>query len=112
VPFDRSFLLSIILIIYNHAQYYHGKLFECKKEIEELIQVSDLSKVERFYLDIGTKENTESINDLTYINSNRRIYHLLKEKVQDCRFEIVEGAVHNELAWIERVPQIFGFLYK
>ncbi|OIU72039.1 alpha/beta hydrolase [Rossellomorea aquimaris] len=83
-----------------------------QKEIEELIQVSDLSKVERFYLDIGTKENTESINDLTYINSNRRIYHLLKEKVQDCRFEIVEGAVHNELAWIERVPQIFGFLYK
>ncbi|WP_175989178.1 alpha/beta hydrolase [Bacillus sp. Marseille-Q1617] len=81
-------------------------------EIEDLIKKSDLSKIEKFYLDIGTKENTESINDLTYIDSSREIYHLLQEKVQDCRFHVVEGAVHNELAWRERLPQIFGYLYK
>ncbi|MFI8688280.1 alpha/beta hydrolase [Rossellomorea sp. NPDC077527] len=81
-------------------------------EIEKYIEDSDLSAVERFYMDIGTKENTESINDLTYIDSSRKVYRLLKDSVQDCRFEIVEGAEHNEMAWRERVPKIFDYLFK
>ncbi|OAT82676.1 carbohydrate esterase [Bacillus sp. MKU004] len=83
-----------------------------QKEIEALIKESDLSNIERFYMDIGTKENTESIDDLTYINSSSDIYQLLLDKVQDCRFDIVEGAAHNEVAWRERVPVIFDYLYK
>lgn len=83
-----------------------------QKEIEDFIKESDLTKVERFYMDVGTKENTESIDDVTYINSSREVYGLLKNKVEDCRFEIVEDAVHNEIAWRERVPMIFDYLYK
>ncbi|WP_226673932.1 alpha/beta hydrolase [Rossellomorea aquimaris] len=83
-----------------------------QNEIEDFIKESDLSTVERFYMDIGTKENTESIDDLTYIDSSRDVYRILKDKVQDCRFEIVEGAVHNENAWRERVPMIFDYLFK
>ncbi|WP_034759775.1 alpha/beta hydrolase [Rossellomorea vietnamensis] len=81
-------------------------------EIEDLIKESDLSQVERFYMDIGTKENTETIDDLTYIDSSRDVYRILKEKVQDCRFEIIDGAEHNEIAWRERVPMIFEYLFK
>ncbi|PFG06518.1 alpha/beta hydrolase-fold protein [Bacillus sp. es.034] len=81
-------------------------------EIEDLIKESDLSPVERFYIDIGTKENTETIDDLTYIDSSMNVYRILKEKVQDSRFEIVEGAEHNEVAWRERVPMIFEYLFK
>ncbi|MCA1053696.1 alpha/beta hydrolase [Rossellomorea aquimaris] len=83
-----------------------------QKEIEGLIKKSDLTNIERFYLDIGTKENTEKIDDLTYIESSRSVYDLLRDKVQDCRFHIAEGAVHNELAWRERVPAIFHYLYQ
>ncbi|PFA67698.1 carbohydrate esterase [Bacillus sp. AFS015802] len=81
-------------------------------DIENFIQESDLSQVERFYMDIGTKENTETIDDVTYIDSSRDVYRLLKDKVKDCRFEVVEGAEHNEIAWRERVPRIFDYLFK
>jgi predicted alpha/beta superfamily hydrolase len=82
-----------------------------QEEIEELIQRSDLSDVERFYLDIGTEEASEGINHQLYINSNQKIYDLLRDKIKVCKFEVVEGAVHNEIAWRKRVPEIFKFLY-
>jgi predicted alpha/beta superfamily hydrolase len=82
-----------------------------QEEIEELIQRSDLSSVERFYLDIGTEEASAGIDHQLYINSSQKIYELLKNKIKDCTFEVVEGAVHNEIAWRKRVPEIFKFLY-
>ncbi|WJV31614.1 alpha/beta hydrolase-fold protein [Rossellomorea sp. AcN35-11] len=81
-------------------------------QIENLIEESELSQVERFYLDIGTKENTENPDDLTYIESSRKVFRLLKDKVQDCRFESVEGAKHNEFSWRERFPMILNYLLK
>jgi predicted alpha/beta superfamily hydrolase len=81
-------------------------------EIEALIKLSDLSDVERFYLDIGTEESTAAIDNQRYIESSQKVYELLKSKIKLCKFEVVEGAVHNEIAWRKRVPEIFVFLYK
>jgi predicted alpha/beta superfamily hydrolase len=85
-----------------------------QKEIEELIRLSDLSAVERFYLDIGTAESTESADNQKNIDSSEKVYKLLKDKIElsRLRFDVVEGAVHNELAWKKRVPEIFAFLYQ
>lgn len=83
-----------------------------QEEIEDLIKQSDLSKIKKFYLDVGTNESTESVDNQNYIQSSERVYQILKEKVKNCKFEIAEGAVHNELAWKERVPAIFTYLYK
>ncbi|MBM6617443.1 alpha/beta hydrolase [Bacillus suaedaesalsae] len=83
-----------------------------QEEIEDLITQSDLCKIEKFYLDVGTNEATEKVDSQRYIESSERVYLLLKENVKDCKFEIVEDAVHNELAWRERVPAIFTYLYK
>jgi predicted alpha/beta superfamily hydrolase len=82
-----------------------------QKEMEELIQRSDLSGVERFYLDIGTEEASGDNDHQLYINSSQKIFELLKNKIKDCKFDVVEGAVHNEIAWRKRVPEIFTFLY-
>jgi predicted alpha/beta superfamily hydrolase len=83
-----------------------------QEEIEDLIQMSDLSEVERFYLDIGTEESTASIDSKKYIDSSQKVYDILKNKVLECKFEVVEGAVHNELAWRKRVPEMFAFLLR
>jgi predicted alpha/beta superfamily hydrolase len=82
-----------------------------QEEIEELIQCSDLTGVERFYLDIGMEESSAGSDHQLYINSSQKIYELLKNKMKNCKFEVVEGAVHNEIAWRKRVPEIFTFLY-
>jgi enterochelin esterase-like enzyme len=59
----------------------------------------------------GLQRSTAAIDHQLYINSSQKIYELLKGKIKDCKFEVVEGAVHNEIAWKKRVPEIFLFLY-
>jgi predicted alpha/beta superfamily hydrolase len=83
-----------------------------QEEIEQLIKDSNLSAIEKFYLDVGTNESSGTIDSRRYIESSESVYSLLKGKVKDCKFVIAEGAVHNELAWRERVPAIFHYLYK
>ncbi|MFE7065108.1 alpha/beta hydrolase [Sutcliffiella sp. NPDC057660] len=81
-------------------------------DIEAYIKESDLSGLERFYMDIGTKEDTSFINHQIYIESSQAVYELLKEKVEYVRFDVIEDAVHNEAAWRARLPEFLGYLYK
>lgn len=83
-----------------------------QEEIEALIRESDLSSIQKFYLDVGTNESSGSIDSQRYIDSSESVFALLKKKVMDVQFVIAEGAVHNELAWRERIPAIFSFLYR
>ncbi|MDX8291202.1 alpha/beta fold hydrolase [Metabacillus indicus] len=80
-------------------------------ELEELIKESDLSSIERFYMDVGTKEGTASVRWQDYIDSSNSVYALLKERIENCRYDIVQDAEHNEAAWRERVPEILDYLY-
>jgi predicted alpha/beta superfamily hydrolase len=82
-----------------------------QKEIEALIKDSDLSAIEKFYMDVCTKEITASIYHQDYIDSSDAVYDILKEKVSDCRYEVIKDAEHNEAAWRKRVPEIFKYLY-
>ncbi|UAL52966.1 alpha/beta hydrolase [Metabacillus dongyingensis] len=82
-----------------------------QKEIEALIKDSDLSAIEKFYMDVGTKEITASFHHQDYIDSSDAVYDILKEKVSDYRYEVIEDAEHNEAAWRKRVPEIFKYLY-
>ncbi len=83
-----------------------------QSEIEAYIKECVLSEIERFYLDVGTKEDTSFINHQIYIDSSQSVNDLLVEKVGKVRFDVVEDAVHNEAAWRERLPVMFEFLYK
>ncbi|UAL45891.1 alpha/beta fold hydrolase [Sutcliffiella horikoshii] len=82
-----------------------------QREIEAYIRESDLNEVERFYLDVGTKEDTSFINHQIYIDSSQSVFDLLVKKVGKVRFDVVEDAVHNEAAWRKRLPAMFEFLY-
>lgn len=83
-----------------------------QNEIEHYIQESDLSDIERFYLDVGTKEVSGDVSNQKYVDSSQAVYELLKSKVSECRFDIIENAVHNENAWSKRVPDVFNYLFK
>lgn len=80
-------------------------------ELETLIRQSDLSAVERFYMDVGTCEGDSAEGRARYVNSSQAVYELLKTKAQQVRFTIAEGAQHNEAAWRRRFPAILRFLY-
>ncbi|MGE8204639.1 alpha/beta hydrolase [Heyndrickxia sp. NPDC080065] len=81
-----------------------------QNEIEDFIKNSDLSSIEKFYLDIGTKESTGSIDSQKYVESSKSVYRILKNKVKNSKFVIAEDAIHNEKAWKKRVPSILSYL--
>ena len=83
-----------------------------EKEIETLIKESDISQIEKFYLDIGTNEVEEAEANEQNINLSKKVYNMLNGKVKSCKFRIVEGAVHNELAWRKGVPEVFSYLFE
>jgi predicted alpha/beta superfamily hydrolase len=93
----------------SNALYYEG--FEGK--LQELAKTSTFENIKKFYMDVGTKETGNKINDVLYINSNKELAGIIETKLDPNRFklEIVEGAVHNELAWAKRFPNIINFLF-
>lgn len=84
-----------------------------QKEMETLAKNASLTKIKKLYLDTGTKETSTDISSEHYVSSNTDMYNILKEKINDSkiRFEIIEGAVHNEQAWRDRFPEIINFLF-
>ncbi|MFC0189374.1 alpha/beta hydrolase [Fictibacillus aquaticus] len=99
-------------LIYKRAASVSSAYWFSQELLESYIQSNDLTAVERFYHDVGTKESSSDISSQDYINSSKAIDELLQKKVSDCRFEIVEGAEHNEAAWRERFPRILDYLMK
>lgn len=83
-----------------------------QKEIENLAKKCDLTNVKRFYFDVGTKEQTVTFGPDAYLASNISFKNVIDKKGFTYRFEIVEGAEHNETAWRERFPEILNYLYQ
>jgi len=82
-------------------------------EMEKMIQKSDLSKVKKLYMDVGTKESSKALNNELYISSNNKVYDIIKDKLDPSKlkYEIIEGAKHYETAWAKRLPVIIRFLF-
>ncbi|CAG9621303.1 alpha/beta hydrolase [Sutcliffiella rhizosphaerae] len=83
-----------------------------QNDIEKFAERSDLSAIDRFYFDVGTREETATFGPDEYIHSNVSFEKIIKKKNIEYRFELVEDAVHNEKAWRERFPSILHYLYK
>ncbi|RHW43279.1 alpha/beta hydrolase [Neobacillus notoginsengisoli] len=82
-----------------------------QEEIENLVKISDLSKLERFYIDCGTREKEENINvsDL-YLKSSQQVYDIIKDKVASTTFETIEDGKHQYKDFKKRVPGFIEFL--
>ncbi|MCM3670439.1 alpha/beta hydrolase-fold protein [Mesobacillus maritimus] len=88
------------------AAYYRNQ-----EEIENIITKSDLSSLEKIYLDCGTAEagENERVSEL-FLDSNQTVFHLLKTKVKQTEFRKIEGALHNYETFKRRFPDVIKFL--
>ncbi|HEU4964795.1 MAG TPA: alpha/beta hydrolase-fold protein [Bacilli bacterium] len=84
-----------------------------QEALEQLIPTSDLSHVERVYMDCGDAEAGEGEPE-SEINlaGNRAIYDLIRQQVEQTKFEIIEKGRHNYEWFIKRVPTMMDFLYQ
>ncbi|AZB42316.1 alpha/beta hydrolase [Bacillus sp. FJAT-42376] len=97
--------------IFKRAASLSSAYWFNQKEIEERIRTSNLTAIEKFYMDVGTEEETSIIDAKQYIDASEPVYKIMKDKVQNCRFDIIEGGIHHESAWRERLPGILNYLY-
>ncbi|MBY6037713.1 alpha/beta hydrolase [Fictibacillus nanhaiensis] len=83
-----------------------------QEEIESFIEQSDMTGIKKFYMDIGTEEDSSKEGSDRQIKSLESVYEKLKKKEFDLRFEVVSGGKHHESSWRERMPEIIQYLMK
>ncbi|OCA88088.1 hypothetical protein A8F94_09725 [Bacillus sp. FJAT-27225] len=97
--------------IFKRVAAISGAFWRNQEAVEEMITESKQLGIEKMYLDCGTTEvaNDERIS-AGFLESNQAVYSLLKNKVADSRFEVIEGAAHHYSFFAKRMPAILGYL--
>ncbi|MDZ5471294.1 alpha/beta hydrolase-fold protein [Bacillus sp. 31A1R] len=101
--------------IFKHIIIFSSAFYRNQEDIENLIKESDLSLIESFYMDCGTREGGESENDnicREFLTTNQRVYNILREKLPTTRFEIIKNASHGYVYFKERRAELFTFVKK
>jgi predicted alpha/beta superfamily hydrolase len=83
-----------------------------QEDIENLLKESDLSAIEKFYMDIGTKElgDDEKMTQV-FLDLTDRVYEILKDKVENLHFQLIEKGQHNYTSFKKRVPDFLSYLF-
>lgn len=96
--------------IFKHVIAISSGFYRNQEEIEKLLKNRDLSKIESFYLDCGTNEGGSEYIQKAFLASNTAIFEIIKEKIPNATFEIIDGGKHHYLDFKQRAPQLFKFL--
>ncbi|SEN96863.1 Predicted hydrolase of the alpha/beta superfamily [Mesobacillus persicus] len=82
-----------------------------EEKLKENIESTQLDSLEKVYIDIGTNEDTGRMSSEAYLQCNLWVQGLLKEKVSNLHFTVVEGGAHNGNHWAQRFPTVIEYLY-
>ncbi|MDQ0200455.1 enterochelin esterase-like enzyme [Neobacillus ginsengisoli] len=98
--------------IFSRVAILSPAFYRNQEDIEKLLRNSDLSSIERFYMDCGTREagEEERISE-AFLNSSKAIYEILSEKAINTRFEILNDYEHDYLFFRKRIPEIVSYLF-
>jgi predicted alpha/beta superfamily hydrolase len=83
-----------------------------QEEIEVFVRNSDLSAVERFYMDFGTHE----VSDDKELNKQltemiQSIYENLGSKIEDTLYKTIQNGEHNYTSFKKRIGEVLSYLY-
>ncbi|WP_214484737.1 alpha/beta hydrolase-fold protein [Bacillus sp. SM2101] len=97
--------------VFKNIVIMSSAFYANQENIEELLRNTDLSEINSFYLDCGTNEAGEgTIISKEFVNSNKSVYDILKEKIPTINFNIIDGGEHNYLHFRNRIPELFNHL--
>ena len=99
-------------LIFSKVAVLSPAFYRNQEEIEKLIRNSDLSAIERYYMDCGTKEagQEEEISEI-FLGTNQAVNEILREKVPNLKFTILDDFVHDYSDFKKRIPEVLSFLY-
>ena len=79
-------------------------------DMEDYLKQLDPQFNQRVYLDAGTDESKEENFDTLYLESNRRLAHIICQTGVTYKLFIEAGGRHNEDAWRRRLPKALDWL--
>lgn len=84
-----------------------------QEEMENLLELADLTGINSFYMDCGTDEaGAGTFMSKEFLASNKTIYEIVKQKIPHAAFEAIEGNEHHYEFFQQRVPALFSFINK
>jgi predicted alpha/beta superfamily hydrolase len=97
--------------IFKRIAGMSSAFYRNQEEIEKLLKSSDLSQLEKVYLDCGTKETVDNqeLNDL-FLQSNESVFEIFKQQKVRTEINIIDGAHHNYDTFKKRVPDLISSL--
>lgn len=84
--------------------------FVIQDYIEDLVKTSDLTNVEKVWMDVGDSEASTGIDSQHYVLSNNNVFHLLQPKLSYMHYEVIVGGKHSEVDWNRRIVDILTYL--
>jgi predicted alpha/beta superfamily hydrolase len=98
--------------VFSRIASLSGAFYVCFDKMIESIKCANLENIKKFYLDVGDSE-VEGGKDSYFVQVNNILYLLLKDKINSnyLKFQMIEGAKHNEAEWAKRLPNILKYLF-
>lgn len=97
--------------IFGDIRIFSSAFYANQEEMENLLKTVELSGIHSFYMDCGTDEaGTDTCVNKKFLASNQSIYEIVKRKIPNARFEVLEGDEHHYRFFKNRVPELFSFL--
>lgn len=97
--------------VFKNITIMSAAFYVNQENIEELLRHTDLSEVKSFYFNCGTKEaGYGTIISNEFVNSNKAVYEILKEKLPNVKFKLIDGGEHNYTYFRKRIPELFNHL--
>ncbi|MGB7998922.1 MAG: alpha/beta hydrolase-fold protein [Anaerobacillus sp.] len=97
-------------IVFSRGACISSAFFRNQEELERYIFGSDLSHLDRLYLDSGDRESGDERIDRAFLKSNERIYRMLEGRLHRVQFHKITNGNHNYESFRSRVNQIMTFL--
>ncbi len=98
--------------IFRRIAILSPAFYRNQEEMEKLLRASDLSAIEKFYMDFGTKEvpDDEKMNQM-FLDLTKGVYDILTSKLSNFKFHFIEDAEHQYIYFRKRIPEVLTYLF-
>ena len=98
--------------IIRRAAAFSAATLVNERDLVPFLEGRDVSTLERLYVDVGTHEWPDAVENDEYRASCARVAASLATRVRRFRFDVIDGGEHSEASWAARLGDVLDFLYR
>ncbi|MBT2681782.1 alpha/beta hydrolase [Bacillus sp. ISL-35] len=95
--------------IFKRVAGLSSGFYRNQEEIEKLLKETDLTSLEKIYLDCGTNEGGEKLA-VPFLETNKAVFSIIEQKEIQAELKVIEGAGHHYTAFKQRISDVISYL--